>query len=91
MAVEKILKALWLKNNEEIIPPKTHNLLKLADQSGLKLSDENKKLLLDVTGFNIEARYPDYKFEFYKKCTEEFAKNYLNKIEQFHKCILKKI
>ncbi len=29
LSLEKILKALWVKYNENNIPPKTHNLLKL--------------------------------------------------------------
>ena len=91
LAIEKILKGLWVKDNENNIPPKIHNLLKLVEQTKIDLSNEKKKLIFEVTRFNIEARYPDYKFDFYKKCTKDFAKDYLIKIRELHKCIRKKI
>ncbi|MCX6149636.1 MAG: HEPN domain-containing protein [Ignavibacteriales bacterium] len=91
LALEKLLKAYWVKNNNTLIPPKTHNLAKIAVDAKLNLTDEEKIFLLEVNEFNIETRYPDYKFEFYKKCTREFTENYLQKIKEFYKCIRKKI
>ena len=35
-----------------------------------------------LTAFNIEARYPDYKKEFYKKANNDFALYYKNKITE---------
>jgi len=37
--------------------------------------DERTEDLLDlISTFNINARYPDYKQAFYKKCTDEYTK-----------------
>jgi len=42
-------------------------------------------LLDDVNDFNIRTRYPEYKLEFYKKCTRKYAKNYLDEIINLYK------
>lgn len=42
-----------------------------------------KKLdLIRITAFNLESRYPDYKREFRKKCTQEFTEKELKKINE---------
>ena len=90
LSVEKILKALWVKHFDDL-PPKTHNLLKLAQSVNLEIDDERKKLLLDLSGFNLDTRYPDYRLEFYKKCTKEFAFLYIKRIQELLVCIREKI
>ncbi|MDR0822542.1 MAG: HEPN domain-containing protein, partial [Endomicrobium sp.] len=67
LTIEKLLKALFLKNNpKEIDVPRTHNLVFLAQKANLALTDEQKNDLALFTTFNIEARYPDYKLKIYK-------------------------
>ncbi len=90
LALEKMLKALWIKTNENSAPPKTHNLLKLAEMCKLKLSEDDQLFMLEVTSFNLEARYPDIKNDFREKCTGEFTENYLKRIKEFIKCIQEK-
>ena len=91
LALEKIFKALWIKNNNETNPPRTHNLKKLADEAQFYLSLEDSELLLEINDFNLETRYPDYKLDFHAKCTKEFTGKYLSKIKELHECILKLI
>lgn len=91
LALEKILKAVWIINNESNIPPKTHNLKKIADEAQYILSEVESLLLLEINDFNLEARYPDYKFDFHLKCTKDFAEGYMNKIKELHKCIANQI
>lgn len=91
LSLEKILKALWIKNNIGDIPPRTHNLKKIADESKYPLSEDESILLLEINDFNLEARYPDYKFDFHNKCTKEFADSYIRKIKELHKCIVSQI
>jgi HEPN domain-containing protein len=91
LSLEKILKALWVKNNQSDIPPRTHNLKKIAEESKYALSEDESILLLEINDFNLEARYPDYKFDFHNKCTKEFAEGYLGKIKELYKCILSQI
>ncbi len=91
LALEKVLKALWIKNNSNITPPRTHNLNKIANEAGFILSDSDSETLLEITGFNLEARYPDYKMEFLKKCNKDFTEKYIIKIREFYQCIANQI
>ena len=72
LAVEKILKALFVQNNGPDVP-RTHNLLRLARAVEVELSEQAQHDLIRITVFNLEARYPDYKRNFRKKCTREFS------------------
>lgn len=66
LMIEKPLKALYVKLNGDFLPF-IHNLLRLAEKCKLELSDNQKLFLVTVTAFNINARYDDYKEEFYKE------------------------
>jgi HEPN domain-containing protein len=81
LTLEKILKAV-VANRQDETPPLTHRLPFLAERAGLELSPEHLELLEAVTDFNLEARYPDEKFSFQKKCTREFTARYLTQIEE---------
>lgn len=83
LALEKVLKAYYVAVKDEI-PPKIHKLDRIAELSGLLLSEEQEELLKIVNEFNLEARYPDYKKKFKDICTKDFAQNYLTKIKQLH-------
>jgi HEPN domain-containing protein len=91
LVVEKTLKAYFVYKNDNKIPPKTHNLLKLADKSDLSLTEKQKLFLDEVNDFNLEVRYPEYQREFYKLCTKEFAEKYLIKIKDFSKWLTSQI
>lgn len=90
LVIEKLIKALIVKNNIHDIP-RIHDLNKLAKLTDLLIDDQ----LLDdfdaITAFNIETRYPDYKKEFYKKCTKEFARIYYEKIIGIRKWLLEQL
>lgn len=84
LALEKLLKAIWIKANNQMIPPKTHNLMKLAESSFLKLNEEQNEFLRLVNQFNLEARYQEVKDSFHKLANEEFANNNLIKLNEYH-------
>ena len=84
LVLEKTIKAIFIKENNNEMPPKTHNLVRLAKVSNVILSEENKFFLDEVNDFNIEVRYPDYKNLFSKRCTQSFTENYFYKIKEFH-------
>jgi HEPN domain-containing protein len=89
LVVEKLLKAYYIKE-KKTFPPLIHNLLRIAEMADLQLDDEHKKCLIKITTFNINARYDDYKREFYKMCTPDFAKEWLSKIEDLRKWLKEK-
>lgn len=90
LILEKSLKATYVQQNQ-LTPPKTHDLLKIAKSANLTMNDETEEFLSKVNDFNIEARYPDYKSNFYKICTKEFAETNLKKILNIFEWIKKQI
>ncbi len=81
LALEKILKGLYVFRKKEQAPY-IHNLVRLAESADIQLTDEQKESLQRISGFSLEARYPDEKRSFRKKCTEDFGRNELMKIEE---------
>jgi len=72
LAIEKILKAKIVSLNQKIIY--THDLVRLAKLAKIPLDQELIFQLNEITTFNIEARYDDYKLSFYKKADLEYTK-----------------
>ena len=81
LAIEKYLKAIYVKEKHEQ-PPHIHNLIRIAELSGINVPEEIEKYMIRITAFNIEARYPDDKNNFRKKCTAEFTRNEIEKVEK---------
>lgn len=75
LTLEKILKAAVFKHTQKT-PPYVHDLAKLATLAKLKLTQGEIQQLRTITTFNIAARYDEIKFQFYKKCTPAFTKEY---------------
>ena len=84
IVLEKILKALVVqKTNQQA--PYIHDLVRLQEIAGLKLTKEEKSFLNKINDFNIRTRYPEYKLQFYKLCTQKYTKNYFDKIIEMYK------
>ena len=79
ISTEKILKALYVKRFKKHAPY-THNLYRLAELIKLELTDEYADWLDVITSFNLNARYDDYKREFYSLCTPEYTRLWINRI-----------
>lgn len=83
LVIEKLLKGLYAKNNEENpYTIKSHNLLQLAEKCNLELTDVQVEKLQIITQFNISARYDDYKESFNQKCTDEYTAIQVKNIEE---------
>lgn len=78
--LEKILKAFVVLKTRESAPM-THDLVSLAQNSGLNMSKDEEKLLNEINKFNIRVRYPDYLLQFYRICDREYTEEYLDKIQ----------
>ena len=79
--IEKLCKALWVKNNEANTPPRIHNLVKLLAQAKVKV-DEEKLLFLDMLlQYQLEGRYPDYKLRLHQQTTDIKANDFLKDIK----------
>ncbi|HOJ28325.1 MAG TPA: HEPN domain-containing protein [Spirochaetota bacterium] len=56
LVIEKLLKAIFVINNDHnIVPPKTHDLLLLAKKAGIETNDEINDMLDFITTFNINC------------------------------------
>ena len=84
LIVEKTIKAMIAFKTEEV-PPKIHDLAKLADKAEMRedLSEEQLDFLEELTPFNIEARYPMYKEKMAAKLSQAYCKNLLARTEEF--------
>jgi len=91
LVIEKVLKAFWVRDNSNNFPPRVHNLVKLAEQTRVILSEDQKLFLMDINDFNLEVRYPDYKLKFYKMCNKRFTAKYFKKIEELYLWLKKRI
>ena len=90
LAIEKLLKAIFVEKFNDV-PPYTHRLVFLAEKIGLDVSPERLELLEVITDFHLEARYPDEKFSFFKKCTREFTEEHLRRIGGLRRWLIKKV
>jgi HEPN domain-containing protein len=70
--VEKALKGLYALRQGRHAPP-IHNLLRLAKEAGLEPDETQTEILLRITAFNIEARYPDFQRGFRRHCTAAYT------------------
>ena len=83
LVIEKLLKALYAKNNKNTPhAPKSHDLDYLAEKMNLETTEHQNDLLVTISRFNIEARYDDYKKTFENKCTDEYTNNQIKNIEE---------
>jgi len=65
-SVEKALKALVVRETKKI-PPRTHNLVRLAELANIPLDEEFTRVLGRIREYNLEARYPDVDHEGFKE------------------------
>ena len=86
ISTEKILKAYFV-NIKEKHPPFIHNLYRIAELSGIEMSEEYADWLDTISIFNINARYDDFKREFYKQCTKEFTELWIERIKEIREWI----
>jgi HEPN domain-containing protein len=83
--IEKALKAVIARDCAKgDIPPKIHNLLKLADRGGVfaKMSAEQQGFIKELNPMYIEARYPEYKEAISASLTAEICKRLLSGTEE---------
>jgi len=59
LAVEKILKAHVTRATGNV-PPRTHDLLRLAKLAGLAISESEQIVLAQLQQYCLEGRYPDF-------------------------------
>lgn len=74
-AVEKMLKAAWQAEHADRLPPRTHNLERLASEAGLieSLPERHRRVLIELEPLNVEARYPSHRDALLEKLTKRYC------------------
>lgn len=90
LCIEKILKAIYVYNNRKHAPP-IHNLIRLAELAKIDLSADISDKMIEITTFNLEARYPDTKRTFRSLCTKDFTQEKLDEIRSIYKWLKRMI
>ena len=90
LTIEKALKAAVVQATGEI-PPKTHQLVKLAQIAQIHegMTKEQQELLRELNPLNIEARYPEYKEAIAQKLNKAKCAQLINQTEELL-CWIKK-
>lgn len=90
--IEKIVKAYYQQELNQL-PPKTHNIILLAQQSNLydNFSDAQKAFIEVLQPLNIEARYPDYRERLLLSLNQDKCKSILQKTRELFKWIKEKL
>jgi HEPN domain-containing protein len=90
LAIEKLLKALVVKNTGEHAPY-SHSLMMLAQKTGIDFPEATLDQLAEFMEFHTQARYPDVRMDFYRKCTKEFALLKFREVKEAYRWLLKKL
>ena len=86
LVIEKLLKGLYAKNNQnDPIAPKIHNLILLSQKANLEVPTEIREKIQTINTFNISARYDDYKRTFDEKCTDDYTSEQVKNVEEVRK------
>ena len=91
--VEKMLKAAWQTLHADRVPPRIHNLERLASEAGLldALPKQHRRLLIELEPLNIEARYPSHREALLKKLTKRYCTGLLGRATRFMTWIAKRL
>lgn len=87
-ALEKILKAAIVEFKNKV-PPKIHQLERLAKEAGLKLPKDWDEDLAEITRHYWRVRYPDFRRFVYT--SKEKARPTFEKTKEVYQWILKKL
>ena len=86
LSVEKLLKGLY-ENKLNELPAKTHNLVYILNQIGIKPDKDFGKIIIKLNEANIATRYPESLEKIQKDYTREIVQNILLESEGLLKWI----
>jgi HEPN domain-containing protein len=88
LTLEKLLKALWVKNNIPDTPPFTHDLQKLMAGTSLECDADCYDYLNVVNAWNLEARYPEYTRTLRRIADKTYMAQHEQRIKKFYEWLL---
>jgi HEPN domain-containing protein len=81
MALEKALKALLTEETQKL-PPRTHNLIDLAQRAHVALSQGQQDFLGKLNNISVIVRYPDDLSALVSQYPEAIARDYLARTQE---------
>ncbi len=87
LCIEKILKALLVKETGEV-PPKSHNLNYIQELSKIHITEEQRLLMSVLMKYQLEGRYPDYRPD---TPSFDIINNYLTRTKELLICLSQKL
>ncbi len=91
LVLEKLLKALWVQNNTENIPPFIHNLLKLSKTSNFIPTEEQIVFMQIMNDYNHKFCYKENMLKIAFTTTQESTTELIEKYNELVICIQKQI
>ena len=91
LVIEKLSKAIWVKNSSGNHPPRSHNIVYILESANFKISDKYKEFLLMLNDFQLEGRYPDYQQKIYHYCTKNRTDNIIKQVKDIRTWLLRKL
>jgi len=86
LSIEKALKGLFYEK-KRLIPPKSHNLIFLLNQIGIKPPSEQGKFIVKLNEVSIPTRYPENLERLQKLYGEDVVKDILMRGKEIIKWI----
>lgn len=65
--------------------------LRLAQKAEIEADEEWMDWLDEISTFNLNARYDNYKHDFYKLATKEFTEIWIGRIEKIREWLIQKL
>ena len=87
LALEKLLKAHVTRQTKDV-PPRIHNLARLAEIAKLSISSEQSLFLNEFGVYQLEGRYPD---SVELNLDPVFARGEISRAEELLKCLIKRL
>lgn len=91
LSIEKISKSIWVRDNDNNIPPRIHNLVRILSSTKLEVPNDYLAFLERLNDFQMEGRYPDYSLNIYKICNKQFTLEIINTAKEIRKWLIEKL
>lgn len=87
LSIEKILKALFVKETGEA-PPKSHNLNYIQEIAKVEVTEQQRLLMSVLMKYQLEGRYPDYRPD---TPSFDIINDYLSRTKELLICLRQKL
>jgi HEPN domain-containing protein len=91
LAFEKILKAIWVKDNINNTPPFSHDLQKIYGETSLNLELSDFDYLSIISSWNIDTRYPDFKLTLHKRADKSYMSFHESRLKVLFQWLLSQL